>query len=117
MTRLILARKFTVAEAQSDFYHYFSTTLIDGFGIVKEIDVNNSIITLSSQISEDKTLKVNFNENSRFYQFLAWEENGNIKAEPIELKALKIDDKVYFACRPNPEGNFILLWLNVASKE
>ena len=102
---------------QSDFYYYFSTGFIDGYGIIKEIDPNSSTITLSCQIVEDKTLEVKITEDSRFHQIIKWEEGkGIIESEPVELKDLKLNDKVYFVCQPNEDGSFSILWLNIKSK-
>lgn len=106
-----------VAESnQSDFYYYFSVPLIEGYGIIKDIDVDSSGITLSSQIFEDKTLKLKINEYTRFHQ-VTGVENGRLMGDPIELKDLKINDMVYFACRPNQDRSLTLLLLNVKSKE
>lgn len=116
--RVLLATK-TQSEAQSDFYHYFfasvDISLIDGFGIIKDIDVDNSIITLASQIDENKTLKVNIVADSAFFQTIVPEE-GKLDWTPLVLEDLKVNDKVYFACRLNKDGSFDFLRLNVESK-
>lgn len=104
----------SLERTQLDLSYYFSGRPPGGYALIKEIDTDNSTITLASQTSKDENLKARLSTATRFYQAIK-KENGKIGRESIELKDLKIDDRVYFIVRTNQDGSLTLLFLTVGS--